>query len=57
MLSCKYNYSFGLENQKDDLLALTKDMVVIKKPLDKRGKINLKRKLKTHVIIKSNGGS
>jgi hypothetical protein len=46
MLSCKYNYSFGLENQKDDLLALTKDMVVIKKPLDKRGKINLKRKIK-----------
>jgi hypothetical protein len=46
MLSCKYNYSFGLENKKDDLLALTKDMVVIKKPLDKRGKINLKRKIK-----------
>jgi hypothetical protein len=46
LLSCKYNCSFSLEIQICNLLALTKDMVFKKKPLDKRGKKNLERKIK-----------
>jgi hypothetical protein len=45
LLSYKYNCSFGLEDKIDNLLALTKDMVFKKKPLDKRGKSNLERKI------------
>ncbi len=57
LLSCKYNCNFGSENKTDNLLVLTKDMVFINKPLDKRGKEIWKGKLKTCVTIKSNGGS
>jgi hypothetical protein len=41
-----YNYKFGLEDRIDNLLALTEDMVFIKKHLDKRGKKFIKEKKK-----------
>jgi hypothetical protein len=37
-LNCGYNYNFGSKDRIDILLVLTKDMVFIKKPLDKRSK-------------------
>jgi hypothetical protein len=52
-----YNYKFGLEDRIDNLLALTEDMVFIKKHLDKRGKKFIKEKKKTYIIIESNGRS
>jgi len=57
LLSCRYNYNFGSKDKTNNLLVLIEDMVFIKKPLDKRGKKIWKGKLKTCVIIKSNGGS
>ncbi len=57
LLICKYNCSFGMENMTYNLLLLTKDMGLKKKPFDKRNKIIWKGKSKIHVIIKSNGGS
>jgi hypothetical protein len=40
-----------------NFLALIEDMVFKKKPLDKRSKAIQKGKLKTQIIIKSNGRS
>jgi hypothetical protein len=49
-----YNCNFVPEDRTDNLLPLTKDMVLKKKPFDKRGKTIRKGKEKTCVTIESN---